>query len=457
MWTNMCISRVHSNARMSPSSRRCGIDRIHSGPTLSHRRRHRCSRRCTVNAEPEKSDKSSGSEPSEAAVAEDKEGYQLPSEVVSRLRDTVFGFDTFFVTSTENYQADGVLFKGNLRGDPAESFKKMERRLKDQLGDKYVLFLLEDQKETPVVVVLPRAAVEFEDSPVASIPVAILFALVTLITALSANGVPFLNAVLTGEIAALSDQIYYQVAAPGTSATLAILAAHEAGHLVAARQVGAQLRVPFLIPAGLGIIGSFGAVTGIKGTLRNREELLKIAAAGPAAGTTLSLALVLVGLGLSAAQAGPLVEVASSAFNDCLLVGVLGQATFGEALYLQPSQQLSPFLLAGWAGVVVNGLNLIPMGELDGGRIAHALWGRRAASRISVVLTLLLGLAGIVDSLALYWILLVLTLQRGPIVPQQQEVTAPADSTAVTVGAGLLFVPLLTLLPFPGDVTAAAF
>lgn len=105
----------------------------------------------------------------------------------------------------------------------------------------------------------------------------------------------------------------------------------------------------------------------------------------------------------------------------------------------------------------MNGLNLIPMGELDGGRIAHALWGRRAASRISVVLTLVLGLAGIVDSLALYWILLVLTLQRGPIPPQQQEVTAPADGRAVAIGAGLLFVPLLTLLPFPGDVTAAAF
>lgn len=114
-------------------------------------------------------------------------------------------------------------------------------------------------------------------------------------------------------------------------------------------------------------------------------------------------------------------------------------------------------MYAGWAGVVVNGLNLIPMGELDGGRITHALWGRRAASRVSVVLTLLLGLAGIVDSLALYWILLVLTLQRGPIVPQQQEVTAPVDGRAVALAAGLLFVPLLTLLPFPGDVTAAAF
>lgn len=78
---------------------------------------------------------------------------------------------------------------------------------------------------------------------------------------------------------------------------------------MAARSVGAALRVPFLIPAGLGIIGTFGAVTGIKGTLRNRGELLTIAAAGPAAGAALSLALAVVGLGLSATRTGPLVEV----------------------------------------------------------------------------------------------------------------------------------------------------
>jgi membrane-associated protease RseP (regulator of RpoE activity) len=107
---------------------------------------------------------------------------------------------------------------------------------------------------------------------------------------------------------------------------------------------------------------------------------------------------------------------------------------------------------AGWAGLVINGLNLIPLGELDGGRLAHAVWGRRAASRVSVVLTLALGLAGIVDSLALYWILLVLLLQRGPIVPQGDEVSAPEGAG---LALALLAVPLLTLLPYPGDVTSA--
>lgn len=68
--------------------------------------------------------------PAPPEVEQDTMGYQLPSEVIARLRETVFGFDTFFVTKTENYQADGVLFKGNLRGDPKESYECMQRRCK---------------------------------------------------------------------------------------------------------------------------------------------------------------------------------------------------------------------------------------------------------------------------------------------------------------------------------------
>jgi membrane-associated protease RseP (regulator of RpoE activity) len=96
------------------------------------------------------------------------------------------------------------------------------------------------------------------------------------------------------------------------------------------------------------------------------------------------------------------------------------------------------------------------MGQLDGGRITHSVWGRRAATRINVITTLVLGLAGIIDSLALYWILFVLFLQRGPISPQQDEVSEP-DKDAALFGALLLFIPFLTLLPYPADVTSGPF
>ena len=131
-----------------------------------------------------------------------------------------------------------------------------------------------------------------------------------------------------------------------------------------------------------------------------------------------------------------------------------GKVFLGGQLAGKQSLSLNPLTLAGWAGLVVNALNAIPLGELDGGRIAFAMWGRRAASRIGVVSTLLLGLTGIVDELALYWVLLVLFLQRGPLVPQQEELSEPAKELT-PLAVGLLFLPLLVLLPFPFGLSSS--
>ena len=125
-----------------------------------------------------------------------------------------------------------------------------------------------------------------------------------------------------------------------------------------------------------------------------------------------------------------------------------GKLFLGGQLTGSQSLDLNPLLLAGWAGLVVNALNMIPLGELDGGRIIFALWGRRAATRIGVVSTLLLGLTGIVDELALYWVLLVLFLQRGPIVPQANELSEPSKGL-LPFAVGLLFLPLVVLIPLP--------
>lgn len=102
-------------------------------------------------------------------------------------------------------------------------------------------------------------------------------------------------------------------------------AAHEAGHKVAARQKGVELGTPLFVPAGLGFLGSFGAITSFRSTLPNRAALLHVAAYGPAFGAAASLAMLLVGLGLSAGGVGG-AELQPAAFQDSLLVGILGQA-----------------------------------------------------------------------------------------------------------------------------------
>jgi hypothetical protein len=89
-------------------------------------------------------------------------------------------------------------------------------------------------------------------------------------------------------------------------------AAHEVGHAVAAKEEGAELAPPLLLPAGLGILGTFGSITIIRSTLRNRAALLRISSAGPAAGAAVSGMLVLIGLAMSAAGLGPLVQVSDA-------------------------------------------------------------------------------------------------------------------------------------------------
>ncbi|BDA45797.1 probable zinc metalloprotease EGY2, chloroplastic [Coccomyxa sp. Obi] len=370
---------------------------------------------------------------------------QLPTEVIQRLRNIIFGFD-FFVTSVENYQANGVIFKGNLRGDPSVAYDRIAARLKGELGEDYVLYLLEDQEEKPVAVVLPKDAAEQPLPPTQEALLSVAFGLATLVTLLNANGLLLLQP----EQLDLSASSILS-ALPGTLLFFLLLGAHELGHRVAAAEKQVELGTPLFVPAGLGFLGSFGAITSFRSTLPDRASLLHVAAYGPAFGAAAALAMLLVGLGLSAAGIGD-GEMQPVAFQDSLFVGILGQLFVGSKLAQGAAVSLNPLLAAGWAGLLANALNCIPVGVLDGGRIAHGLWGRRNASRLNIISLFLLGVTGIFDTLSLFWVLFVIFLQRGPISPQKEELSQPESQSDRVLGLCLLGLSLLVLLPYPGTL-----
>lgn len=366
---------------------------------------------------------------------------QIPRSVIEVLRDQVFGFDTFFVTGQEPYEG-GVLFKGNLRGDPSKSYSKVNGRLQDKFGDQYKLFLLlnpDDNK--PVAIVTLKELVEPDPAAIPEWFAASAFGLVTLYTVLLKNApalqVDFLSTM--GNFELLLDGI------PGAVVTLAILAAHEAGHIFAAQSVGAKLGVPYLVPSWQ--LGSFGGITRILSTLPKRQDLLKIAAAGPLIGTGSALLLLLIGLALPPSE-GQGIIVNGTAFHDSLLVGTLAKAFMGESLKEGVSIGVNPLVLWAWAGLLINGINSIPCGELDGGRISQALWGRKVWSRVNGVCIALLGFSALFSDVSLYWVVLVIFLQRGPITPQAEEVSSP-DSQHAVAGVAVLLLSLLICLPFP--------
>ena len=397
-----------------------------------------------------------------------------PAEI-RNLRDTVFGLDTFFVQSVDNYGESGVLFKGNIRSgaQPSAVQQKLQSKLREQMPD-YSLFLMVDRDDKPTVVVIRDSAAEVGTADAAELLLAVVLGLATFVTTLNVFDAEIFNAAL---LVANVDPEKIAGAVPGTLAFLSVMVAHEVGHLLGAKRHGVTLSPPILLPAGLGLLGAFGAITRIKSKVQNRQVLSDVIAPGPVAGLGVGLVLTIVGLLLTKANAGGSIELDTASFAESFLVGGLSSAILGGEVFTAESVACHPVFIAGWSAMIVNAINLIPAGELDGGKLSLATFGRPGAQFVSVMSFIALGefrsslasrafahsrrrsfspppgVGSFANGLALFWLLLVLTIQRGPGIPCLEEVSK-LEGKDVVRNVLLLLVPLVVLLPFPGATPA---
>ena len=163
---------------------------------------------------------------------------------------------------------------------------------------------------------------------------------------------------------------------PFAATLLAILVTHEFGHYFAGRAYGAAMSLPYFIPAPppLFLFGTLGAIIRMRSPGRDRNALFDIAVAGPLAG--LAVALPALWLGLSWSRVASVPPGETLAFGESLLMRFFVWMAFGSI----PEGMdvfVHPVALGAWAGCFVTALNLIPVGQLDGGRVAYALFGRR--------------------------------------------------------------------------------
>jgi membrane-associated protease RseP (regulator of RpoE activity) len=226
---------------------------------------------------------------------------------------------------------------------------------------------------------------------------------------------------------------------------LLILGVHELGHRVVARRLGIRLGPPFFIPALQ--LGSFGSITRFASLLPNRKALFDIAVAGPLAGGLLSFTILILGLSLS--HQGSVFQIPSEFFQGSILVGTLARVVLGTTLQ-QSLVDVHPLVIVGWIGLVITAINLMPAGQLDGGRIVQSIYGRKTAGRATVATLVLLGLVSLTNPLALYWAVLILFLQRELERPALEDLSEPDDARAA-LGLLVLFLMAATLLPLtPG-------
>ncbi|MCA9041238.1 MAG: site-2 protease family protein [Planctomycetaceae bacterium] len=220
---------------------------------------------------------------------------------------------------------------------------------------------------------------------------------------------------------------------------MGILTFHELGHYLQARRYGVPASLPYFIPLPvIQLFGTMGAVIVQRSGWRNRKILFDIAVTGPLAGLVLTVPILYFGLMSSSYLELPpnYEDLGIVRFGDPLILKLMAAQVLGE----QPPNteiELTPLLYAGWVGLFVTALNLIPLGQLDGGHILYALLGRRA-HHVAMGLTLLTVALMIWFSRYTYVIMLILVVLMGVKHP-------PTGDDQISLGRMRIVVGWLTL------------
>jgi len=293
---------------------------------------------------------------------------------------------------------------------------------KDDVG----LVLNVEKDAEPIIIRLPNIP-----------PINIVLFLLTVITtvmagSMMAGGNPFANFSDWGKGVSFS------------FALMMILGCHESGHYFLARKHKVDASLPYFIPAPT-FIGTFGAFIKIRAPIQRRMALLEIGAAGPIAGFIIAVPALIWGL-----RHSQVIEKASSSgikLGDSILMKLLTLSLFPD-LGSTEDVILHPVAFAGWIGLLVTMLNLLPIGQLDGGHIAYALLGERFNILAKYVLLLLIPMSYFSLNW-LVWGLLILLLMRTTKHPPIYNIEDPLTNREKWIGATSLAIFILCFIPAP--------
>jgi len=182
---------------------------------------------------------------------------------------------------------------------------------------------------------------------------------------------------------------------PFTAAILGVLTAHELGHYLAGRYHGVDVSLPYLIPFVVPF-GTLGAIIRMRGRMPDRKTLFDIGVAGPLTGLVATVVVTAIGLSLEPMTVPSRVVDASArviVFNNPPLLDLIATALGQPTSYADPAKTVHPVIIGGWVGMFFTVLNLLPVGQLDGGHMVRAMLGRRQETVASLVPMVLFGLA----------------------------------------------------------------
>jgi len=355
--------------------------------------------------------------------------------------------------------------------DSAQAYDRLAESLKPY--NVTPLFRIEDGRQT--VFIVPGLASTRPSNPHVNL---ILFIL-TLLSVLFTGGALSIEGELPeGALQVIG--LFLKEGWPFAVSMLGILGAHEMGHYIAGRLHGVNVTLPYFLPLPYPIspFGTMGAFINMKSVPKNRRDLLDIGMAGPLAGMIIAFPVLLIGLSLSELNvlpSGPATDRMGQLtmegnsilylFSKYLVFGQLLPAPvdyqdFSPLLYWVRyfftglplpygalDVDLHPVAWAGWGGMLITALNLIPAGQLDGGHLINVLLGRKNSQRLFFIIIIVMVLLGFVWSGWWFWALLIFLLGRFYAEPLDQITRLDGRRKLMAVAVLILFILVFTPVP----------
>ncbi len=368
-----------------------------------------------------------------------------------------FPWSVFYLQQVE-YRPQAVICRGQLRSQPEEAYQTVRQNVEAYFGERFLVLFQVGASNKPFFALVPNTQVQPKQQPqsLARPSLALGLLVATLLTTTLA-GINLANGPVTEEAFRENPNLLL-AGLPYALSLMGILGTHELGHYFTARFYKIKTTLPYFIPVPFAL-GTFGAFIQMRSPIPNRRTLFDVGISGPLAGLVVTIPVLLWGLLHSSLV--PLPEPTNpfdfSAFNPnlSLLLALICKAILGSELTANLALRLHPMAIAGCLGLVVTALNLMPVGQLDGGHIVHAMFGQRAGAAIGQVSRLLVLLLAYIQPWLLFWAIILFFM---PAVdePALNDVTE-LDNLRDFLGLLALGLLLLIILPVPDALARVLF
>ncbi|MBR8836350.1 MAG: site-2 protease family protein [Stigonema ocellatum SAG 48.90 = DSM 106950] len=360
-----------------------------------------------------------------------------------------FPWSVYYIQDIE-YRPQAVICRGQLRTTATNAYQKIKENIEAQFGDRFLVIFQEGFNGKPFFVLVPNTQFARGNAPNRNqdrltrpgLALLLLFATLATTTLVGARIAGVTSTAVQSNPAILLKGLPYALA------LMFILGIHELGHYLTARYYKIRSTLPYFIPMPF-FLGTFGAFIQMRSPVPNRKALFDVSIAGPLAGFVATLPLLIWGLAHSHLIPMPektgLLDPNALNPNHSILVALLSKLALGVNLTPKLAIDLHPVAVAGFLGLIVTALNLMPVGQLDGGHIVHAMFGQKTAIIIGQTARLLLLLLSLVQKEFFLWaiILLFMPLIDEPTLNDVSELNNGRDIW------GLLAMALLVVIVLP--------